>query len=150
VFLKGILVMQGKFVQTSFSNMRLLRIKDAISAKLLPWARPFKVHARVQIGHSIHTSTNLLALVLDLTLVNLKLSILTQGSSSKAKAWPVQLILVKDVDPAGVRIIGITEAVKAAEAAKAVEAEAEAEGEHDERSEFLYHGNHACTQSVKA
>jgi hypothetical protein len=142
--------MQGKFVQTSFSNMRLLRIKDAISAKLLPWARPFKVHARVQIGHSIHTSTNLLALVLDLTLVNLKISILTQGSSSKAKAWPVQLILVKHVDPAGVRIkvIDITEAVKAAEAAKAVEAEAE--GEHDERSEFLYHGNHACTQSVKA
>jgi hypothetical protein len=135
--------MQGKFVQTSFSNTRLLRIKDAISAKLLPWARPFKVHARVQIGHSIHTSTNLLALVLDLTLVNLKISILTQGSSSKAKAWPVQLVLAKDVDPAGVgiKVIDITEAV---------EAEAEAEGEHDERSEFLYHRNHACTQSVKA
>jgi hypothetical protein len=89
VFLKGILVMQGKFVQTSFSNMRLLRIKDAISAKLLRWARPSKVHARVQTGHSIHISTNLLALVLDLTLVNLKVSILTQSSSSEAKAWPV-------------------------------------------------------------
>jgi hypothetical protein len=45
--------------------------------------------------------------------------------------------------------IKVIEAVEAAEAAKAVEAEAEAEGEHDERSEFLYHGNHACTQSVK-
>ena len=56
------------------------------------------------------------------------------------------------MDPAGVgiKVIDITEAVEAAEAAKAVEAKAEAEGEHDERSEFLFHGNHACTQSVKA
>jgi hypothetical protein len=49
-----------------------------------------------------------------------------------------------------IKVIDITEAAKAAEVvttAVATEVEVEAEGEHDARSEFPYHGNHACTQS---